>query len=381
MTNEVLKIGFDAKRLFNNNTGLGNYSRTLVRNLQHYFPQHEYHLFDARLPKNSNTEYFFDPEKFILHHPSKTAPLWRTWTQSGKINGLGLDIYHGLSHEIPFGISSKTLKMVSFHDLIYEKFPKQFGLWDRNLYKLKYRSAVKRADHVVAISNQTKLDLMEYYDIAAEKISVVYQSCHPIFAVEDILPNSLGKLNGIDDYFLYVGSIIERKGLLAIVLAYAKLDMVQRRPFVVVGGGEKIYNQKVLDMIKYYGLERDFIFLGNIDNEQLVQVYDGSYALVYPSIYEGFGIPVIESLFRGKPVITSDLSSLPEAAGGGALLVNPYDPDDIAAAMVTIQNESTYFSLADEGFAYVNEQFSAEATARNIMNLYNQLLTSREVMG
>ncbi len=373
---ESLIIAFDAKRLFNNYTGLGNYSRTLVKNLQEAFPEHQYHLFTPKIQKNQETAYFLDSEKFTIHTPKINHPLWRMYGMSSAVNRLKPTIFHGLSHEIPFGLHSNIQKIVSFHDLIYEKFPKQFGKWDRMMYKFKYRSSVKRANSIIAISESTKADLVEYYQIDPEKIKVIYQSCLDEYQNEDS-GDSLSQVEiaGISDYYLYVGSIIERKGLLNIIFAFAGLPEEYRKPFVVVGRGDKAYVKKVKDMIGYYGLEEYFYFVKSLTNEMLIGVYDNSYALIYPSIYEGFGIPVIESLFRDIPVVTSDISSLPEAAGPGAILINPYSPDDIKNAIIQINNPEVYHRLSREGKTYVSENFSSIRTANQLMDYYHELLT------
>ena len=374
MENKKIIIAFDAKRLFNNFTGLGNYSRTLVRNLQTYFPENEYHLFTPKITRNEETAYFLDAEKFVIHTPTFNNPLWRSAGMAGDINTLQPDIFHGLSHEIPFGIHKSIRTVVTFHDLIYEKYPEQFGIWDRWMYKWKYSSSVHRADHVVSISVSTKEDLMSLYGVKEEKIAVIYQSCNEVFQVADEETMLDGILVGIGDYYLYVGSIIERKGLLSIVFAYAKLPDEFRKPFVVIGKGDKRYRQKVDDMIRYHGLEEYFYFVNGVSNEKLLAIYDQSFALVFPSIYEGFGIPVIESLFRHKPVITSLISSLPEAAGPGAILVNPYDPDEICHAMMELSDDKIYNRLSKDGFDYVSSQYSSENTANQIMDYYKNIM-------
>ncbi|MBK8054611.1 MAG: glycosyltransferase family 4 protein [Saprospiraceae bacterium] len=369
-----LILAFDAKRLFNNFTGLGNYSRTLLKNLQYFYPQNEYHLFTPKITKNKETEFFIDHSAFTVHTPERFSPFWRTYGMSEQINALKPDIFHGLSHEIPFGINNNVVKIVTFHDLIYEKYPEQFNWLDLKMYKWKYRMSAKRADHIIAISKSTKDDLVALYDIPAEKISVVYQSCNEVFQIDDVqdfTPD--GVLKKQSPYYLYVGSIIERKGLLQTVIAYAGLPQTYRKPFIIVGGGDKDYIKKVKDLIKYYQLEPDFHFISGIPNQELVTLYDHCYALVYPSVYEGFGIPIIECLFRGKPVITSDISSMPEAAGNGALLINPFSPESISNAMIHLHDEKTYKNLTTQGWQHVVSHFSSDITAHEMMEMYHSL--------
>lgn len=369
-----LILAFDAKRLFNNFTGLGNYSRTLIKNLQRFYPHHQYHLFTPKITKNEETIYFLDQEKFTVHTPKGFSPLWRTWTVSQEVNTLKPHLFHGLSHELPFGLDKDIKKVVTFHDLIYEKYPEQFGYFDQKMYHWKYRSAVKRANAVVAISESTKADLVAYYGVEASKILVIYQSCQDVFF--DTIKEE-GKLQTsslpASTYYLYVGSIIERKGLLQLIIAYATLPEVYRKPLVIVGKGDKNYLNKVTDLIKYYRLQPYVHFVNGMTNADLVTLYDGAFALIYPSVYEGFGIPIIEALARKIPVITSDISSLPEACGPGAILVNPYEANDIAQAMIWLHDQTCHQSLSEKGFHYVKNRFSAEITAASMMDFYLSL--------
>lgn len=358
-------LAFDAKRLFNNFTGLGNYSRTLVRNLQSNYPEHEYHLFTPKMVKNKETEYFLDSGKFTIH--TSNTPLWRSIGMSRVINKLSPDIFHGLSHELPLGLRPEIKTVVTFHDLIYELYPAQFGLWDRYMYALKYKYAAKKADMVVCISQSTKEDLVHLYQVPENKIQVVYQSCHEIFQTSR--PDAEKK-----DFYLYVGSLIERKNIKQAIRAYAMLDTTYQKPFVIVGSGPKKYVDEMKDLISQFGLSDHFEFISHVDNERLINLYDQSFLLCYPSLYEGFGIPVIEALFRKKPVITSNLSSLPEAAGPGAILINPHIPEEIRDAFIKINNDILHAKLSEEGYQYVKTNFSSRATAENLMNLYKKML-------
>ncbi len=375
-----LTIAFDAKRLFNNNTGLGNYSRTLVRNLQKYYPQHEYHLFTPKIKVNEETEYFLDTTKFTIHTPKRTGILYRSWLMSRDVNNLKPDIFHGLSHELPYGLNRDINTLVTFHDLIYEKFPDQFGLWDRYAYKFKYKGSAFKSDFILAISQSTKKDLKEIYGLDDEKIHVVYQSCHSDFQKTGMSQDSKlpKKLDGLRDFLLYVGSIIERKGLLDIVEAYSHLPKEFQKPFVVVGSGKGHYYNSILSLIEKCKLQDKFIFLNSITNHQLVSIYNGCSIFIYPSIYEGFGIPVIESLFCKKPVITTNVSSLPEAAGPGAILVMPNDIMALSEGIKTLLTQKDiYITKAQSGYDYVKDNFSDRITAENLIQLYKLIIDKK----
>lgn len=286
---------------------------------------------------------------------------------SKTINKLGLDIYHGLSHEIPFFISHETKKIVTIHDLIYEIKPQMFPLIDGFFYRQKYSSSCHRADNIIAISNQTKQDIATFYKLE-EKTTCIYQTCAEIFqsSVVDALP--------LKKHFLYVGTINQRKGLLNIVKAYAKLPNAHQIPFVVIGEGG-LYKRHVLEEIKKLNLSNQFLFAGNVDNRSLIEYYDSALCLVLPSVYEGFGIPVIESLFRKRPVITSNVSSLPEACGPGGLLVDPENIDELAQAMSKMFEPDTWQTYSEKGHIYAQENFSTEICSRKMMDFYQSIIS------
>ncbi|MFN8319565.1 MAG: glycosyltransferase family 1 protein [Saprospiraceae bacterium] len=362
-----LKIGFDAKRLFLNYSGLGNYSRTLVKNLKTHFPEHEYHLFTPEIRDSEETQFFLQGG-FHIHTAEgwPSSALWRTVGLAREVKKLKLDIYHGLSHEIPFGLPANTRTVVTMHDLIYEVYPHFFKWYDRSLYSIKYKSACRRADAIIAISEATRNDLIARYKIEDHKIKVIYQSCADLFQ-NNVLTEKTKR------HFLYVGNIEPRKGLLDIVHAYAMLPVKAQLPFVVVGGVSS-YMSEVQKAIRYYGLESHFEFKGKMANTDLLTLYDGALTLMLPSVYEGFGIPLVESLFRGVPVITSPYSALPEAAGPGAIKVNPADHIALSKAMEAMTNAGMWKALSDAGRDYVKQKFSSRVTAEELHKFYLTLL-------
>ena len=362
-----LKIGFDAKRLFCNFTGLGNYARTLVKNLEKYYPEHEYHLFTTEVVSNKETEPFLD-KKFIIHTPPSgvNSAYWRMYGQSKLANSMGLDIYHGLSHEIPFGLTHSIFKVVTFHDLIWEIYPQQFGLLDRVGYKLKYKSSASRADLIISISKSTAKDLIRIYSVPDSKIDVLYQTCNQQFTLQ-------AALNQSRNYFLYVGSIIPRKGLYQIIEAYALLHDKDKKPFIVIGSGSKGYTVQCKNLIKEYHLEPYFEFIGNVSNDELVTYYDRAIALVLPSIYEGFGIPIIEAMARNCPVITSNVSSLPEASGPHNVQIDPNDISQLYQAMSGVSRNNSLFDTLKSN-QYFHEHFDGLKLSKQLMEIYQRNL-------
>jgi glycosyltransferase involved in cell wall biosynthesis len=381
-----MNIGFDAKRAFNNGTGLGHYSRTLLSSLATYFPQYQYVLFAPEQTNRFNTADFANmrtvtPSQF----PSTLFKgIWRgNWVKKDLLAN-NIDIYHGLSHEIPVGIQQTRIRtVVTMHDLIFERYPQHYNPLDVYIYRTKFRYACKHADKVIAISQQTKSDLIEFYKTPEEKIEVCYQSCHPAFAktVSKEAKSTIQKFYQLPaNFFLYVGSIIERKNLLTICKALPLLKGKLDLPLVVIGNGGK-YKEHVKAYLRASGLESQVIFLSEkFSNssfksaEDFPAIYQLATALIYPSIFEGFGIPILEALWSKTPVITSNVSCMPETGGDAAFYINPASEEAMANAMlkVTTDNELRK-AMIEKGWQHAHH-FTQEACAASVMKVYEQLL-------
>lgn len=380
-----MHIAFDAKRIFHNKTGLGQYSRTLVSSLSQYYPEHDYTLYTP-----SKSDLFQTANRYSVKTPGGVNTLLKGyWRSKAVIKDLlknQVDIFHGLSNEVPIGIQKSGIKsVVTIHDLIFERYPRHYKRLDVAIYRKKFRHAATHADKVIAISNQTKQDLIDYYNTPESKIEVCYQSCEPIFekaVQEDTLNYVRNKFNLPEQYFLYIGSVTERKNLLTICEALREINEETRIPLVVVGSG-KAYLQKVKRYIEEHQLSKHIIFLSeapyNIDSPHvrdpidIPALYRMATALVYPSIFEGFGIPVLEALHCSCPVITSNRSSMPEAGGSAPLYINPNDQSELAEAMCRlISDESLRQKIITEGLKQA-QKFTTDKTAARVMEVYKSL--------
>ncbi len=382
-----MNIGFDAKRAYHNGTGLGHYSRTLIGLLSKYYPEHHYYLFN---PKPSST---FTVPGNNIHEVLPSNPLhkifnaaWRSSWVKTDLKKHKIDLYHGVSHEIPRGIQSTGVKsVVTIHDLIFERFPEQYNKADVAIYRNKFKYACKHADRVVAISEQTKRDIIEFYKTPEEKISICYQSCNPAFAKvvsEEVKAAVKIQYNLPDEFFLYVGSIIERKNLLNICKAMFLLRNEIHIPLVVIGDGG-LYKKIVKDYVLQNRLENKIIFLsensvvksdkGFQTAEKFAAIYQSAIAMIYPSFFEGFGAPVLEALWSRLPVITSNISCLPEAGGPGAYYVDPNSAEEIAIGMKKIYTDKELAAtMREKGFQHALT-FSPDVYAANMMNIYKML--------
>lgn len=382
-----MNIGFDAKRAYHNGTGLGHYSRTLIRSLAEYFPQHEYFLFNPKPSElfHLNGKNIHEVLPSNLLHKTLSS-VWRSTWIKNDLEKMDIDIYHGLSNEIPLDIQKTDIRsVVTIHDMIFERFPAQYSKIDVEIYKRKFKYACDHADRVIAISEQTKKDIMEFYDTPEKKITVCYQSCNPAFGqavTEKAKQQVKEKYSLPDQYFLYVGSVIERKNLLGICKAIYLLRNELTIPLVVIGDGTK-YKQQVKDFIKQNGLEKQVIFLSEdplakvassfLRAEDFPAIYQSAIAMIYPSFFEGFGIPVLEALWSRVPVITSNVSSLPEAGGDGAYYVDPNRSEEIAEGMKTIFADGSFTeALKEKGWQHA-QNFTQQKCAANVMKVYESL--------
>ncbi|CAN5177625.1 glycosyltransferase family 1 protein [soil metagenome] len=378
-----MNIGFDAKRAFHNDTGLGNYSRTLIKSLVQYYPENEYFLFN---PKPSEKYRFNSPKIHeVLPQSFFTKIFSSAWRSKLVINDLpeyNLDLYHGLSHEIPAGINKTRIKsVVTIHDLIHERYPQQYNKIDVSIYHKKFLYACKNADRIIAVSEQTKNDIKEFYSISDEKIDVCYQSCDPSFSIkitEDEKNKAKEKYGLPDKFFLYVGSIIERKNLLTICKAMHALQNETSVPLVVIGTGDKYINE-VKRFIEKKKLENRIIFLsekftGNSFYTELPAIYQCATALLYTSLFEGFGIPVLEALWSGLPVITSNTSCMPETGGDAALYVSATDFVDVADAMLRVISDDVLVEdMKQKGWLHA-QKFTPQKCASSVMDVYKKLI-------
>lgn len=368
-----MKIGYDAKRAFLNNTGLGNYSRWLIKTMAQNYPANEYFLYTTKVKKNNWTEFLKQAGNIQTITPvGKLIKSW--WRSKGMVEDLkrdGVDLYHGLSHEIPIGIKEAGIKSVlTVHDLIFMHFPDQYGWLSRNIYFLKIKKSSAMADKIIAISQKTKDDLVALLHISPGKIEVMYQGCDPSFNMvqSDEQKKLVAKKYDLPEkYILNVGTIEERKNLMLIAkaLPYIKNDI----PLVVVGRQKKYFKQ-VNQFLKDNDLKKRVIFLDKVDFADLPAIYQMASLFIYPSRYEGFGIPVLEAIVSGTPVIAAKGSCLEEAGGPDSFYVGPDDEQELAAKVDNIlADEALQCKMIEKGYTYA-KKFADDKLAAQLEKIY-----------
>lgn len=364
-----MKIAYDAKRFFNNSSGLGNYSRDLLRILATFFSENQYFLLNKNRSEKGKEILEFSNVSFAETSKGKFA---RQLTMGKDAQNLDADIFHGLSGELPLKWNDKPIKkIVTIHDLIFERFPEYYSWFDRKIHFWKFKKAVQTADIVIAISEQTKRDIVDFLKIPEEKIRVVYQGCHQSFKEKlplEFIEFTKEKFKLPERFILNVGTVEERKNLLSVVKSLKEIGI----PLVVVGKKQKKYFKKIEKEIQKNGVE--VYFLEGVCMPELAAIYRLADVFVYPSFFEGFGIPIIEALFSETVVITSNVSCLPEAGGPNSVYVDPKNHEDLKAKILFLwNNESERKRRAEKGLEYA-QNFTDEKIAHQMMSVYQEVL-------
>ena len=374
-----LKIGYDAKRAFFNRRGLGNYSRDTIRILSNLAPENEYFLYTPKIKGAISFPYNKENSKVItptgLSSVGFLSSLWRTKGMCKNIEADQLDIYHGLSHELPYGIEkTNARRVVTMHDLIFLKNPELFPFFDRYSFKKKYTHGCQIADCVIAISEQTKADLIECLGEKEERIEVVYQGCNPVFQhpVDEAKMLEVKHNLHLPDQFMLIVCAIERRKNHELILK-AMRDPRVDIPLVVIGRPSE-YQKHLQELIAQYHLENKVIFLNEVATRDLPIFYKLATLFVYPSLFEGFGIPILEALTMKTPVITSKGSCFEETGGDAAKYVSSDNAEELAEAIVQVLgSQELQAEMIRKGTIHA-EKFSDKAIAQNLMNVYKKLV-------
>lgn len=366
-----MRIGFDAKRAFNNYSGLGNYSRYVISNICRFYPENDCFLYT---PGIDDADLFNEPAASTVIQAGGlwkgSGSLWRSFRLSHRLSKDVIHLYHGLSNELPYGIHRTQVRsVITIHDLIFMEHPELYQSLNRNIYERKVRYGTRVASKIIAASEQTRQDIIRFMKVDESRISVVYQGCHRQFyskVSEENMYNTRQRFALPSQYLLYVGTIEERKNLLKIIQAIhqGQIDI----PLVVVGKKTTYFNK-----VRQYIESRRMLnihFLDQVQASDLPAIYQGSSGFIYPSSYEGFGIPVLEALNSGVPVITSRGGCLEETAGKGGILIDPNDPEEMIHAIgQVLENSGLRDRLIREGGAHALK-FREEQTIPSLYNVY-----------
>lgn len=370
-------IGFDAKRIVRNGTGLGGYGRTLVNDLiRRNGGEMELLLYAPDMGRDHLRQQIIqDPHARFVYpkgNPCRLSrDLWRVKGIVSQLKADGVQLFHGLTGELPLGIKKSGIKtVVTIHDLIFMRHPEYYNWLDVKIYEWKFRQTLKEADRIIAISECTKRDIIELGGISGDNIDVIYQSCNPRFLASqpstlNVQPSSLPRR-----YMLCVGTIEERKNLM---LALRSLVHLPEDIHLVAVGKQTKYAALVEAEAERLGLKSRLHMLSGVSDADLHAIYSLAEVFVYPSRYEGFGIPIIEAIFSGLPVVACTGSCLEEAGGPDCLYVHPDDVEGFAQCisrmLIGSPERDSRIQLSQN---YV-QRFRGADVAGQVMEVYNRL--------
>jgi glycosyltransferase involved in cell wall biosynthesis len=377
-----MRIGIDISRCIEESTGVGYYAKSLVWGLSKIDFDNEYLLYGiffdcyprgwkrAAIPKSHN---------FRLHQRNSLSWLARKrWENGGrhKEKLLGeIDILHSTAFTMPPVLGPKVV--VTIHDLSIFAFPQHHTEANYQFVNRNVHQAARRAHFVITDSESTRREIKKFLHVPDEKMEVIHLAAHENFYVK-YHPTAIEKIRHKyalrKPYFLAVGSIEPRKNLASALIAFKALREIRRIDYqFVIAGGKGWKNESFYRLLKKLNIDDYLVFTGYVPEEDLPALYQGAEVFVYPSFYEGFGLPVLEAMASGTPVITSNTSSLPEVAGDAALLVNPKEVYEIYEAMeALITNPSLREELKGKGFEQ-SKKFSWKKTARQTLRIYQKV--------
>ncbi|QWD44517.1 glycosyltransferase family 4 protein [Polynucleobacter paneuropaeus] len=363
-----LKIGVDASALSADLSGIGRYTlETLSRMVEE---GHEWHLYSNRPLKHGTWSF-----NNIHVHDSKFSWLPRSlWLQiiiplSARKNSL--DLFWSPAHRLPLMLPAAVKKVITIHDLVWKYAPntmKKIGyLLDRTLMG----PSVFIADCVICVSTSTYNDLICEFPNANKKSSVILNGVN-LTSPSTLATDVLREFEASDKYILFVGTLEPRKNLERLLEAYAlvPMDLRNKTPLVLAGGdGWGIGRNKLTDLIDRLGISKNVKLLGRVTDNELVELYRGALFLAMPSLYEGFGLPLIEAMKFGVPSLTSCVSSMPEIAGEGAVYVDPYDVESISDGLIRMMDRGLISRLSVRSLEIVRK-FDWSLTAKETLKKF-----------
>lgn len=340
-----MRIGVNTRLLLKGKLeGIGWFTMQTLERIVKAHPEHEFYFFFDR-PYDSSF-LFADNVKPVVLSPKARHPvlfyMWFEWSIPYALKKYKIDLFL-----TPDGFSSLTTKVPTclvIHDLAFEHYPEHLKLSHRFYWRQYSPKFARKATRIVTVSNYTKDDIVKHYGINADKIDVAHNGAHKEYRPLSWEEKEATKEKYADgcEYFVFAGALHPRKNILNLLKAFIAFKKRQRSnmKLVIVGRFAWKYDE-VMEMKDEMPFKEDVKWVGYMDVEELSKIIGGAYAMVYASLFEGFGIPILEALKCDVPAIVSNTSSMPEVAGDAGLLVDPNDVDDIAAKMQEIYKDET----------------------------------------
>lgn len=378
-----MRIGINGRFLVAKRTGVQRAAYNLVKTMIRIDRFNEYFIFTGfdqiKSPEWDYPNVTVVPSD-IREGESIRNHIWEQFTLPRLAKRHRVDILHSPANVAPLLYRGKSV--VHIHDLCFVVNPQWYSFSFRTLYNLVIPRLARRASKVITNSNNSRNDLLQYFDLEADRVSLVYWAVDDTFMQAAQLPakSNVRTKSSVteEDYILYVGSLEPRKNIKTLVEAYE--DLRERNPqiktrLVLIGGESPLFAEVRLTIKKF---KQDVIFKGFVDDDSLAEYYRRASLVVYPSLYEGFGLPPLEAMASGTPVVTSMTSSIPEVVGDAAIMVSPYDVGQLADTMAHVLSDPALRrSLIARGYQQVR-RFNWYRVARNTLAVLYEVLNGRE---
>ena len=377
---ELPTIGLDYTPAYEQGGGIGRYVRELVAALARQDSDTRYHLFVA----GSSSQRSVQLGSNFVWKPTRLSPRWlaRLWHRAHipvpvEIFVGGVDLYHATDFVLPPTLPC-TKALLTVHDLSYVRVPEAASPGLKAYLDRVVPASVARADFVVADSQATKDDLIDLYRVSESKVSVLLSGVDSRFRREKdakvLLTTRTRYKIGMSPYIFSVGTVQPRKNYGRLIQALALLRVSGYDIDLVIAGGRGWLEDPIYATINTTGMQDHVHFIGFADEADLPALYSAAYCCALPSLYEGFGLPILEAMACGTPVITSNISSLPEVAGDAAITVDPYNLDAITDAIKHLLDDtSLYQAYVQKGYERA-KQFTWDNSARQLREIYAKLL-------
>jgi glycosyltransferase involved in cell wall biosynthesis len=367
-----LRVGIDIHSIGSQKGGNETYYRELIKEIMRFPCDHAFLLYytNPRAAQQIVASERFRLKRLRPSHRILRIPFTLPW----RVGNDKLDVFHAQFIVPPF-LKCKTVTTIP--DIAYERVPQFFPARQRVWSKVLVRESARRADHIITVSEYSKRDLVEAYGVSPEKITVTYEGAGDEFVPLDRkkAKEDLACKYGINgDFILYLGRLQARKNLARLVESYARVRKSGLRHKLVLAGKQDSLFQPVLSRIQELKLEDDILLPGYVRAEDVPIFFNAAEVFVYPSFYEGFGLPVIEAMACGTPVVTSRGTSLEEVAGAGALLVDPMDEASIAEALTRVLSDAGLrHQLGQAGLAR-SRLFNFKNAAEQTVGVYERVM-------
>ncbi|MBK8584620.1 MAG: glycosyltransferase family 4 protein [Bacteroidetes bacterium] len=375
-----MKIAVNTRMLLKGKMeGIGYFTYESFRRIVKAHPEHEF-IFIFDRPYDESFIFSENITPVVASPPARHPLLWYLWYEHSLprvFKKTKADLFIGTDGYLSVASKIKTLSV--FHDINFEHYPEDVPFFNRLFYRHYFPIYAQTAARIAAVSEFTKNDVVEKYKIDARKIDIVYngvsEQFNPLSAAE--ITQVRNKFTQGQPYFLFVGSLHQRKNISNMLKAFDEYKKSASSPVkMVLAGAKRWWTDEMEKTLEQMQFKSDVIFTGRVNFDDLCKITAGALAMTYVSTFEGFGIPIIEAMRSGVPVITSNVTSMPEVAGNAALLCDPFSVSSIAESMMKIANdEQLRKTLIEAGLKRQND-FSWDKTAVQLWNSIEKTISS-----